>query len=91
MHPVKIAEIQAEAKEVGEDLNGTVAGWFDEVVGQLGELQEVLRSAALRKIIKSLESLQREVVGDSNKSILGRVSDIETSLEGYDPEDETES
>lgn len=73
-------EVQRALESIEEDLTGTIEGWFSEVEERLTELQEVLRSAPLRKALGELSKLKTQVT----EKVTGRVADARAVLELHD-------
>lgn len=75
-------KIQKALEAIEDDLSGTVDGWFGEIHDSLTEIQEVLRSAALRKVLSELGKLRASLV-DKMQS---EVADVRAALEMHDCE-----
>jgi hypothetical protein len=75
-------KIQKAIETIEEDLSGTIDGWFSEVEERLTDVQDVLRSAALRKVLTELKKLHETV----SEKMQGQLADVRAELEMHDCE-----
>ncbi|MGC4063141.1 MAG: hypothetical protein QM784_00525 [Polyangiaceae bacterium] len=70
-------EIRNALEAIETDFEGTIDGWFGEIEERLTEVQDVLRSAALRKILVELGKLRATVVEKIPEAITVVRNDLE--------------
>lgn len=75
-------EVQQALESIEEDLTGTIDGWFGEITDRLTDVQDVLRSAVLRKMLVELTKLRAQVT----ERLTTRVADARAALELHDSE-----
>jgi hypothetical protein len=69
--------IRKSLENIEDDFGGTIDGWFGEIEERLTEVQDVLRSAALRKILNELGKLRAAVVEKIPEAIAGVRNELE--------------
>jgi hypothetical protein len=75
-------KIQKAIETIEDDLSGTIDGWFSEVEERLTDVQDVLRSAALRKVLTEIKKLHETV----SEKMQAQLADVRTELEMHDCE-----
>jgi hypothetical protein len=73
-------KIQKAIETIEDDLSGTIDGWFSEVEARLTDVQDVLKSAALRKVLSELKKLHETV----SEKMQAQLADVRAALEMHD-------